>query len=139
MVINHRLNESQGAKYLDFFFSHSLKTREKYISFTQSVCIFFEGSVLLFNFGMIKFIQSCQKNINVNLIIQKLKSNTLPSKNIQTEQNQLSKINIFFARFEGTRGEKTQIFCTQVNKIAAVGNKKMTLIWKLKMVGLRTT
>ena len=34
------------------------------------------------------------------------KVNTLRSKNIQTEQNKLSKTNTFFSRFEGTKGEK---------------------------------
>ena len=43
------------------------------------------------------------------------KVNTLSSKNIQTEQN-----NTFFSRFEGTRGEKNQIFRT----IAAKTEKK---------------
>ena len=42
-----------GTKYLVFFSSHSLKTREKYSSFAQlvlPVCIFFEGSVFTFQF-----------------------------------------------------------------------------------------
>ena len=38
------------------------------------------------------------------------KENTLASKNVQTEQNKLSKTNIGFSRFEGTIGEKTKYF-----------------------------
>ena len=38
-----------GAKYLEFFSSHSLKTREKYISFAQFVH-FLREVCLLFNF-----------------------------------------------------------------------------------------
>ena len=38
-----------GAKYLDFFSTRSLKTREKYISFGEFVC-FLRGVCLLFNF-----------------------------------------------------------------------------------------
>ena len=54
-----------GAKYLGFFSSRSLKTREKYISFAQLILLslyFLMEVCLLFNF-------------------------TLPSKNLQTEQN----------------------------------------------------
>ena len=42
-----------GAKYLGFFSSRSLKTREKYISFAQLVLLslyIFEGSVFTFQF-----------------------------------------------------------------------------------------
>ena len=46
-----------------------------------------------------------------NYVKKKLCLNTLPS-NIY----KLSKTNIFFSRFEGTRGEKTQIFRTLVRK-----------------------
>ena len=45
-----------------------------------------EKSILVFNFWMIKFTIT-SKNITVSFIILKLKSNTLPSKNIQNEQN----------------------------------------------------
>ena len=45
------------------------------------------------------------------------KVNTLPSKNIQTEQNWLSKNNIFFSHFEGTRGEKTKYFAPKKNDL----------------------
>ena len=44
----------QGAKYLGFFSSRSLKTKEKYISFAQFV-YFLREVCLLFNFWMIKF------------------------------------------------------------------------------------
>ena len=53
--------------FLEVTFLRSLKTREKYISLAQFV-YFLREVCLFFNF-------------------QKLKSNTLPSKNIQTEQN----------------------------------------------------
>ena len=43
----------------------------------------------------------------MNFIIQKLKSKHFPQKIYK-----LSKTNIFFSRFEGTRGEKTQILRT---------------------------
>ena len=78
-----------GAKYLKFFSSRSLKTREKYVDFAQLV-YFLRKMCLLFN-----------------SIIQKSKSNTLLSKIYK-----LSKTNTFFSRFEGTRGEKNQIFRT---------------------------
>ena len=42
-------NNYLGAKYLGFFSSHSLKTREKYISFAQFV-YFLREVCLLFNF-----------------------------------------------------------------------------------------
>ena len=42
-----------------------------------------------------------------NSIIQKLKSKQTPQ-----QMYKLRKTNIFFSRFEGTRGEKTQIFRT---------------------------
>ena len=45
-----------------------------------------------------------KKNIIVNFIIQKLKSTQKIYK--------LSKTNIFFSHFEGTRGERNQIFRT---------------------------
>ena len=43
-----------GAKYLGFFSFHSLKTREKYISFAQFI-YFLREVCLLFNFWMIEF------------------------------------------------------------------------------------
>ena len=56
------LSDDQGSKYLGFFSSRFLKTREKCISFAQFV-----------------------------------------------SSHKLSKTNIFFSRFEGTRGEKPNI------------------------------
>ena len=44
-------------------------------------------------------------DIIVNFIIQNLKSKHFPQKIYK-----LSKTNIFFSRFEGTRGEKTKYF-----------------------------
>ena len=46
--------QNKGAKYLVSLSSLSLKLREKYIS--CSVCIFFEGCVITFQFLIIKFI-----------------------------------------------------------------------------------
>ena len=60
-------------KIFGFFFSRSLKTREKYISFTQFV-YFFGEVCLLFNLLMTKFTIMSKKNIIVNFIIQKLTS-----------------------------------------------------------------
>ena len=54
------LGGDQGAKYLGFFSSRSLKTKEKCISFAQLVLL----SLYIFS----------KKNIIVNFIIQKLKS-----------------------------------------------------------------
>ena len=48
----------------------------------------------------------CQKNIIVNFIIQKLKSKHTSLK----KYTNWDKLSIFFSCFEGTRGEKTQIF-----------------------------
>ena len=47
------LSLDTGAKYLGFFSSRSLKTREKYISFAQFV-YFLREVCLLFNFWMMK-------------------------------------------------------------------------------------
>ena len=72
--------KDQGAKYLGFFSSRSLKTREKCISFAQFV-YFLREVCLLFHFWMIKFAimffwhdyEFHHSNI-VNFVIQKLKS-----------------------------------------------------------------
>ena len=53
-----------------------------------------------------------QKTHNCEFYFSKLKVNTLLSKHIQTKQNLLSKTDILFSHFEGTRGEKTKIFRT---------------------------
>ena len=50
-----------GAKYLCFFSSCSLKTREKYVSFAQFV-YFFEGSVFTFQFLNDKIHNYVKKN-----------------------------------------------------------------------------
>ena len=42
--------EDQGAKYLVFYSSRSLKMRKKYISYAQYLCISFEGNVFNFQF-----------------------------------------------------------------------------------------
>ena len=59
----------------------------------------------------------------VNSIIQKLKSKHTSLKKIY----QLSKTDIFFSRFEGTRGEKTQIFRTLVPRLSLK-------IWTMLMI-----
>ena len=77
----------------DIFFvfsSRSLKTREKCISFSQFV-YFYNGSVFTFQF------------------LNEIVSNYV-------KIFRLSKPDTFFSRFEGTRGEKTQIFCTFVHR-----------------------
>ena len=51
-----------------------------------------------------------KKTIILNFIIQRLNSNTLSSKIYK-----LSKTNIFFSRFEGTRGEKTNKYFAPKN------------------------
>ena len=63
-----------------------------------SLYIFLREVCLLFNFWMIKF----------TIMFFFWKVNTLPSKIYN-----LRKTNIFFSRFEGTRGEKNQIFRTK--------------------------
>ena len=77
-----------GAKYLMFFSSRSIKMREKCISFAQlvllSLYIFLREVCLLFNFWMMKFTITFFWH-NCEFYYRKL--NTLPSKNIQTEQN----------------------------------------------------
>ena len=85
-----------------FFSSRSLKTREKYISFVQFVYLL-RKVCLLFNFWMINS-QLCHKNHNCEFYHPKLKS--------KQKIYKLNKTNIFFSRFEGTRGDKNQIFRT---------------------------
>ena len=104
-----------GAKYLVSFSSRSLKMREKYISLAQLVLL----SLYIF-WGKCAY-----------YIIQKLKSKHTSLKKYWYK---LSKTNIFFSRFEGTRGERNQIFRTKVmhlnaeldmeNKFKADLNKK---------------
>ena len=48
-LVNELLAEPPGAKYLGFFSSRSLKTREKYISFAQFL-YFLREVCSLFNF-----------------------------------------------------------------------------------------
>ena len=84
-----------SAKYMGFFSSRSLKTREKYISFAQLVLL----SLYIF-WG----------KHNCEFYHPKLKSKV----NFPQKIYKLSKTNIFFSRFEGTRGEKNQIFRTLV-------------------------
>ena len=71
-----------------FFSSRSLKTKEKYISFAQllyvQLYIYYLREVCLDTFQF----------LNGKMVYK------------------LSKTNIFFFRFEGMRGEKTQIFRT---------------------------
>ena len=83
------------------FSSRSLKTREKYTSFAQLVwlsCIFFEGSVFTFQF--------------LNDKIQNYVKNKHNCEFYHSKIYKLSKTNTFFPRFEGTRGERNQIFRT---------------------------
>ena len=62
-LVNELLAEPPGAKYLGFFSSRSLKTREKYISFAQFL-YFLREVCLLFNFWMIKFTIMSKENHN---------------------------------------------------------------------------
>ena len=57
----------------------------------------------------------------MNFIIQKLKSKHTSLKKIY----KLSKTNIVFSHFEGTRGEKKQIFCTQDKEIQELIDKDL--------------
>ena len=66
------------------------------------------------------------KNIIVNFIIQKLKRNKLSSKNT------------FFAHFEGTRGEKPQIFRTWISINQTMFNMLGIVIWRNWKVADRT-
>ena len=71
---------SSGAKYLGFFSSLYLKTREKYISFVQLVLLsffVFWGKCVTFQFLNDKihiFVKKTQVIHNCELIIQKLES-----------------------------------------------------------------
>ena len=57
-----------------------------------------------------------KKIIVIDFIIQKLKIKDNSDKKIY----KLRKTNTFFSRFKGTRGEKTQIFCTKVRLYIAI-------------------
>ena len=94
-----------GAKYLGFFKSHSLKTRKKHIKFF-SVFIFFEGIVFTFQFLNDKIHNLFFFDKIVNLSFKNWKVDTLPSKNIQTEQNW----HIFLSFWENERRKKPKYF-----------------------------
>ena len=75
------------------FFLLSFPQNERKIYWFRSVVYFLREVCLLFNFS-----------------VQKLKSKRSSPK----KYKKLSKTNIFFSRFEGTRGERNQLFCTFV-------------------------
>ena len=75
-----------GAKYLFFLSSRFVKMREKYISLLS--LYIFEESVFTFQFLNDKIHNYVKKNHNCEFLsFKNWKVNTLPSKNIQTEQN----------------------------------------------------
>ena len=111
---------SSRCKIFSFFSSRSLKMRENILvllSWFCLVCVFFEGSVFVFQFLNDKIHNYVKKNIIVHFILQKLKSkHTSLKKYTNWAKTNWAKLwHTFFSRLERTRGEKIQIFCSLVH------------------------